>query len=122
VSALLLAALLVTSLIPAFAASSAMVSPAAPDGVGQGKSDDLDHPLGAKQQALRQEALQAKLNGKAYGRSHEVARGQFVELERMGEDSIFTVSQARPPRIRSARRRPIPSRPRDCSLFYRKKK
>jgi immune inhibitor A len=91
VSALLLAALLVTSLIPAFAASNAMVSPAAPDGVGQGKSDDLDHPLGAKQRALRQEALQAKLNGKAYGRTYEVARGQFVELERQGEDSIFTV-------------------------------
>jgi immune inhibitor A len=91
VPVLLLAALLVTSLIPAFAADSAMRLPAGPDGVGQGKNDDLSHPLGAKQRALRQEALQAKLNGKAYGRTYEVARGQFVELERLGEDLIFTV-------------------------------
>jgi immune inhibitor A len=56
-----------------------------------GRGDDLPHPLGDTQRALRQQALQAKLNGKAFGRTHEVARGQFVELEREGEDSIWTV-------------------------------
>jgi immune inhibitor A len=56
-----------------------------------GKPDDLPHPLGEQQRALRQEALQQKLQGKAYGKVHEVARGQFVELERTGQDLIFTV-------------------------------
>jgi len=56
-----------------------------------GKSDNLPHPLGEQQSALKQKALDAKLNGKAYGKTHEVARGQYVELERTGEDSIFTV-------------------------------
>lgn len=55
------------------------------------KPDDLPHPLGEQQRALRQEALQQEIYGKAYGRVHEVARGQFVELERTGEDLIFTV-------------------------------
>jgi immune inhibitor A len=62
----------------------------APGGV-PGKPDDLPHPLGDKQRALQQEAVQDKILGKAYGKTHEVARGQFVELERTGEDSIFTV-------------------------------
>jgi immune inhibitor A len=61
-----------------------------PDGKGY-KSDDLPHPLGQKLRALRQQGLQAKLQGKARGRVHEVAKGQYVELERMGEDSIFTI-------------------------------
>lgn len=55
------------------------------------KPDNLPHPLGEQQSALKQKALDAKLNGKAFGRTHEVARGQFVELERVGEDSILTV-------------------------------
>ena len=61
------------------------------NGNGNGRPDDLPHPLGEQQRALRQQALDAKLNGKAHGRTHEVARGQFVELERQGEDSIWTV-------------------------------
>jgi immune inhibitor A len=55
------------------------------------KNDNPPHPLGEQQAALKKVALDAKLNGKAFGRTHEVARGQFVELERLGEDSIFTV-------------------------------
>ncbi|MEJ2488104.1 MAG: immune inhibitor A, partial [Anaerolineales bacterium] len=55
------------------------------------KEDNLPHPLGLQQAELKQQALDAVLNGKAYGRTHEVARGQFVELERTGEDLIFTV-------------------------------
>jgi len=56
-----------------------------------GKSDDRPHPLGIKQREMHEKALEAKLNGKAYGKTHEVARGQFVELERQGEDSVWTV-------------------------------
>ena len=40
---------------------------------------------------MRLEATQARLNGRAPGSTFEVARGQFVELERLGEDSIWTV-------------------------------
>jgi len=44
---------------------------------------------------MRQEALQGMLsgaaNGKAYGKVHEVAKGQYVELAREGEDPIWTV-------------------------------
>jgi immune inhibitor A len=51
----------------------------------------LPHPLGDRQRDLRQQALQAKAQGNAYGKVHEVARGQYVELEREGEDLIWTV-------------------------------
>lgn len=53
--------------------------------------DNPSHPLGDAQRALRMRGLQAKLNGKAKGKTHEVAKGQFVELSREGEDSIWTV-------------------------------
>lgn len=56
-----------------------------------GNTDDLPHPLGEEQRAQRQTALQAKVLGKTSGKTHEVAKGQFVELEREGEDSILTV-------------------------------
>ena len=36
-------------------------------------------------------AMDAILNGKAFGRTHEVARGQYVELSRQGEDPVWTV-------------------------------
>ncbi len=55
------------------------------------KGDNLPHPLGVKQANLRKQALEAKLNGKARGRVHQVAKGQYVELERLGEDAILTV-------------------------------
>ena len=55
------------------------------------KKDNLTDPLTSKQLKLKEKALNAKLNGKAYGKTHEVARGQFVELEREGEGAIWTV-------------------------------
>ncbi|MEP7702527.1 immune inhibitor A domain-containing protein [Paraglaciecola sp. 25GB23A] len=54
-------------------------------------TDNPGHPLGDKQNALKLKALQAKLKGKTSGPVKEVAKGQFVELEREGEDSIWTV-------------------------------
>ncbi len=56
-----------------------------------GRIDNLPDPLTNKLLELREQALQAKLNGKAYGKVHEVARGQFVELEREGEGAVWTV-------------------------------
>jgi len=57
----------------------------------QGAVDDKPDPLTVRQRDLRQKALESKLNGKAYGRTHEVARGQYVELAREGEGTIWTV-------------------------------
>jgi immune inhibitor A len=57
--------------------------------------DDLPDPLSTQQRAMRKEALQGMISGaakgKAYGKTHEVARGQYVELVREGEDPIWTV-------------------------------
>jgi immune inhibitor A len=63
----------------------------APDGAPV--SDNLPHPLGEKQQALRQVALQKLAAGKipAGTKVGQVAKGQYVELAREGEDSIWTV-------------------------------
>lgn len=54
-------------------------------------TDNPSHPLGDEQAALNEVALAAKLNGKAKGKVHEVAKGQYVELSREGEDKIWTV-------------------------------
>jgi immune inhibitor A len=53
--------------------------------------DDRAHPKGDAQRALKQRALQARLAGKTAGKTHRVAKGQYVELDREGEDSIWTV-------------------------------
>jgi hypothetical protein len=55
------------------------------------RHDDRAPPKGDAQQALKQRALQARLAGKTSGKTHRVAKGQYVELEREGEDSIWTV-------------------------------
>jgi len=57
----------------------------------QGVIDDRPDPLTLRQRDLRKKALEAKLAGKAYGKTHEVARGQYVELVREGEGAIWTV-------------------------------
>jgi len=57
----------------------------------QPKVDDRQDPLTQTQRGLRQKALQASLKGKAFGKTHEVARGQYVELARQGEDPVWTV-------------------------------
>jgi len=56
-----------------------------------GRRDDRPDPLTTNQRAMRQKALKAKLHGKAHGKTHAVARGQYVELERTGEDPVWTV-------------------------------
>ena len=54
-------------------------------------SDNRQTPLDVKKQELLQVALEAKLNGKAYGKTHEVARGQFVQLALDGTGMVWTV-------------------------------
>jgi immune inhibitor A len=55
------------------------------------KQDNRTDPLTTEQLELKEKALTAMLNGKAYGHTHAVAKGQYVELEREGEDPVWTV-------------------------------
>ncbi|HEY3310932.1 MAG TPA: immune inhibitor A domain-containing protein [Anaerolineales bacterium] len=54
-------------------------------------SDNPSQPLGDEQAAANAIGFEAKLNGKASGKTHQVAKGQYVELAREGEDKIFTI-------------------------------
>ena len=69
----------------------------------QPKVDDRQDPLTKTQRDLRKKALQASLNGKAYGKTHEVARGQYVDLKTFGNS---TRKQSRE-RYSPARFRPL---------------
>jgi len=55
------------------------------------REDNRPDPLTTRQAELKALAMEAKLNGKAHGKTHEVARGQYVELEREGEGALWTV-------------------------------
>jgi immune inhibitor A len=75
-------------------ATSALASPTAegePDLAG--KIDNRADPLTEKQAELKATAMDSVLNGKITtdGKTLEVAKGQFVELAREGEDPIWTV-------------------------------
>src|SRR5215211_325062 len=90
-STFLILAMLVIAIIPAAGAA-----PMASDGIGDDptlapKQDNLPDPLTTLQLDLKQKALDAVLNGKAHGKTHEVARGQYVELAREGEGMVWTV-------------------------------
>lgn len=60
-------------------------------GIGRGHGDNLPHPKGQEQAARKARAMEAKLQGKTRGKTHEVARGQFVELGVEGTDRIFVI-------------------------------
>jgi immune inhibitor A len=90
-STLVILALLVLAIVPIVGAA-----PNASGGIDEDPAlapveDNLPDPLTTKQLELKQQALDAKLNGKAYGKTQEVARGQYVELAREGEGAIWTV-------------------------------
>ena len=53
--------------------------------------DSFKSPQAAEQFNLRQEALKQKLAGKASGKVHEVAKGQYVELGLERNDRVFVV-------------------------------
>ncbi len=72
------------------ASGSALASPT-PFG-GTATSDDRPSPMEEKRRGARAQALEEIINGApVYGKTHEVANGQFVELERQSEDAIWTV-------------------------------
>ncbi len=82
---------IVALLVSLVAVIPVLAVPGAGERDSHGRNDDRLDPLSIEQRGLRQNALNAMLNGKAYGKTHAVARGQFVELEREGEDPIWTV-------------------------------
>jgi len=82
-----------TTMMTVLLSSVAVASPAS-DGLDAkwvNGEDDRAHPLGSERRALHKKAMEAKIAGKASGKVHEVAKGQYVELERTGEDLIFTI-------------------------------
>ena len=83
----LVAALLLTVIVSAAGAAPSFKSE--PDLAG--RVDYRLDPLTSAQAEQKAAAMDAVLNGKAYGKTHEVARGQFVELAREGEDPVWTV-------------------------------
>jgi immune inhibitor A len=89
--AFLIVVFLLVSVVPVMAASSMGPSGTTDEPQMVQKEDNRPDPLTTRQLDLKAKALDAKLNGKAYGKTHEVARGQYVELEREGEGAIWTV-------------------------------
>jgi immune inhibitor A len=86
-STLLIVMMLVIAVVPTAAAAPSLP----PDESVGTNSDNGHHPLGDQQAMLMAKALDAKLHGKATGKVHEVAKGQYVELAREGEDKIWSV-------------------------------
>jgi immune inhibitor A len=89
------AALLVLALAAVVGASTAGATGAAAPGAKgpQAGPHDLPSPLSDKQRALRAKALEMQLTGKIPkgAKVGKVAKGQYVQLAREGEDSIWTV-------------------------------
>ena len=85
----------IAGLVMSMTAPGAMaVSPRAGDPSAispAGHVDNRSDPMSLKQADLKQVALEARLNGKASGKVKEVAKGQYVELDREGEGAIWTV-------------------------------
>ncbi len=87
----IVAAMLIIAVIPVGAAPANAGDSADELPMQGANNDNPSHPLGDIQKALKLKGFEAKLNGKTNGPVAEVAKGQFVELERTGEDSIWTV-------------------------------
>jgi immune inhibitor A len=63
----------------------------AADSYRAARPDDRAHPMKDKTRAMQEQGIEAKVMGQAEGKSFEVAKGQYVELEREGEDPVWTV-------------------------------
>lgn len=86
---LLALVMLLIAVVPA-AGAAPLAADDGPIFAGQG-DDNLSHPKGDEQAALKAKALEAKLQGKSKGKVHEVARGQFVELGLEKTDRVFVI-------------------------------
>lgn len=81
--------MLVTSFVPS--AGAAPKPPVNEDPQFGSDTDDAAHPLGTQQREARALAFEAQMNGKTHGRTHQVHKHHYVELEREGEDTIWTI-------------------------------
>ncbi len=88
-STFLIAALLIIAVVPMAGAAAGTTTDEVPN-VGA-NTDNPSHPLGEAQAAKNAIGFEAKLAGKTSGKVHQVAKGQYVQLAREGEDSIWTV-------------------------------
>lgn len=82
--------MLVMAIVPA-AGAAPLAQGGDLDPTFKADNDNPSFSLGDEQKALKLKGIESKMNGKTDGPVAEVAHGQFVELERQGEDSIWTV-------------------------------
>jgi immune inhibitor A len=87
----LISILVLIGMLPGAALASPAPSSGSDDPAYAQVEDNLPDPLTTHQLELKEEALQAKLNGKAYGKTGEVARGQYVQLALEGKGMVWTV-------------------------------
>lgn len=84
---MIVAILLVIAIAPTVSAAPKLP----PDPQFGSPVDDAPHPLGDMQRAERIQGFNAMLHGKTQGHTHRINRHRYVELEREGEDAIFTI-------------------------------
>jgi immune inhibitor A len=91
-STILTVIILVMLIVPV--ASAAPSSPVG-DELLASNTDDAAHPLGTEQREAKALAVEAKLNGKSDGdhndHTQRVGLKHYVELDRLGEDKIWTI-------------------------------
>lgn len=87
-STILIVMMLVVAMVPAAGAAPGYADD---DPMLGANNDNPGNPMADRQAVLKEKALQAKLNGKASGKTHEVARGQYVELALEDTDKIFVI-------------------------------
>lgn len=87
----LISSLLFLIAVPAVGAAVRASRGAADEPSPSAKSDNRMTAADVRKADLLQKGLEAKLNGKAYGKTYQVARGQFVQLAREGEGAVWTV-------------------------------
>lgn len=90
-SSLLIVIMLVIAIAPAAAAAPLASTGGDQDPTFVQKEDNRPDPFTTQQLELKEQALEAKLNGKAHGKTGEVARGQYVQMAREGEGMVWTV-------------------------------
>jgi immune inhibitor A len=86
---ILILAMLVISFVPTVGAAPTHNDEDPPQ-IGA-NTDNPSFPQGDEQAAARAIGFEAKINGKTSGNTHQVAKGQYVELAREGEDKIWTI-------------------------------
>ena len=87
----LLTILVMVGMLPTAALASPVASEGSDEPALVQKDDNRPDPFTSQQQELKKQALEAKINGKAKGKVHEVAKGQYVQLALEGTGMVWTV-------------------------------